>query len=70
MFWSTVGHARRQTARAMGPSTIERSNVDDLVDGGWIRRFYRVPPTLTEHVLDRRSGDQENYFFREFLLNS
>jgi hypothetical protein len=35
MFWITVGHARRQTARAMGPSTIERSNVDDfLADGG------------------------------------
>jgi hypothetical protein len=26
MFWMTVGHARRQTAREIGPSTIERSN--------------------------------------------
>src|SRR5438552_18691413 len=25
-FWSIVGHARRQTAGPMGPSTIERSN--------------------------------------------
>jgi len=40
MFWITVGHARRQTARAIGPSTIDRSNFDDLVDGGWIERFY------------------------------
>ena len=28
MFCSTVGHARRHTARAIGPSTIERSNVE------------------------------------------
>jgi hypothetical protein len=27
MFWITVGQARRQTARPMGPSTIERSSV-------------------------------------------
>src|SRR5215212_823409 len=27
MFWITVGQARRQTARAIGPSTIERSRV-------------------------------------------
>jgi hypothetical protein len=26
MFCSTVGHARRQTAGAIGPSTIDRSN--------------------------------------------
>ncbi len=26
MFWMTVGHARRHTAREIGPSTIERSN--------------------------------------------
>jgi hypothetical protein len=26
MFCTTVGHARRQTARGIGPSTIERSN--------------------------------------------
>jgi len=26
MFWSTVGHASRHTARAIGPSTIDRSN--------------------------------------------
>jgi hypothetical protein len=41
MFWITVGHARRHTARAMGPSTIERSNdFALLVDGGWMERFY------------------------------
>jgi hypothetical protein len=28
MFWITVGHASRHTARAIGPSTIERSNLD------------------------------------------
>jgi len=39
MFWITVGHARRHTARAIGPSTIDRSNFDLLVDGGWMRRF-------------------------------
>src|SRR4051812_39499162 len=27
MFWITVGHASRHTARAMGPSTIDRSSL-------------------------------------------
>jgi hypothetical protein len=27
MFWITVGHASRHTAREIGPSMIERSNV-------------------------------------------
>lgn len=27
MFWITVGHASRHTARAIGPSTIERSKL-------------------------------------------
>jgi hypothetical protein len=26
MFWRTVGHASFQTAREIGPSTIDRSN--------------------------------------------
>jgi len=34
MFWITVGHARRHTARAIGPSTIDLSNFDGLLDGG------------------------------------
>lgn len=44
MFWITVGQASRQTADAIGPSTIERSSffAGDLA-GGWMRRFYRVP---------------------------
>jgi hypothetical protein len=37
MFWSTVGHASRQTAREMGPSTMERSN---FFGDGWMRQFY------------------------------
>jgi hypothetical protein len=41
MFWITVGHASRQTAAAIGPSTIDRSNLDaEEVEGGWIQRFY------------------------------
>src|SRR5690349_11031174 len=28
MFWRTVGHARRHTAREIGPSTIDRSNLE------------------------------------------
>ena len=28
MFWITVGHASRHTADAIGPSTIERSNLE------------------------------------------
>jgi len=40
MFWITVGQARRQTADAIGPSTIDRSNLDALeVEDGWIQRF-------------------------------
>jgi hypothetical protein len=40
MFWITVGHARRQTADAIGPSTMDRSNLDaEEVEGGWIERF-------------------------------
>ena len=33
-FCSIVGHARRQTAGPMGPSTIERSNFCDFLGGG------------------------------------
>jgi hypothetical protein len=33
MFWITVGHASRHTAREMGPSTIERSN---FFGDGWM----------------------------------
>ena len=40
MFWITVGHARRHTARAMGPSTIDLIEFRLPVDGGWMRRFY------------------------------
>jgi hypothetical protein len=35
MFWITVGHASRQTAFAIGPSTMDRSNLDaeDVEEG-------------------------------------
>jgi len=40
MFWITEGQARRQTADAIGPSTMDRSNLDALDFGdGWIQRF-------------------------------
>jgi hypothetical protein len=46
MFWITVGQASRQTAEAIGPSMIERSNVGeaDEVADGWIEEFYRDRP--------------------------
>jgi hypothetical protein len=36
MFWITVGQASRQTAPAIGPSTMDRSNFDagEDADGG------------------------------------
>jgi len=47
MFWITVGHARCQTADAIGPSTIDRSNLDadagDVEDGS-MKRLYLVHP--------------------------
>jgi hypothetical protein len=43
MFWITVGQARRQTAAAIGPSMIERSNLREADEeaAGWMIGFYR-----------------------------
>jgi hypothetical protein len=64
MFWITVGQASRQTAPAIGPSTIERSNLDAEDDGedGWIPRFYFIRGALPlglPHTLTRgpRQGE-------------
>jgi hypothetical protein len=59
MFWMTVGQARRQTADAIGPSTIERSNVRDAeeVADGWMTDSIAFPqPRAASHA--REAGDR------------
>src|SRR5262245_48762534 len=51
MFWITVGQARRHTAGAIGPSTMDRSNLDaEELEDGWIE-------VILTHAFVRRRPD-------------
>jgi hypothetical protein len=60
MFWITVGQASRQTAAAIGPSTMERSNFREAAEeaGGWMRDFTLFPHPGARRPQGRRQrGD-------------